>query len=429
MFGRKTQKSQFSAFADTDVIKALDKSQAVISFSPDGTILQANTNFLQTLGYQQNEIVGQHHRIFCDPTYVQSHEYAEFWSNLQAGEFQSGTYTRLTKNGQSVYIQATYNPIKNDAGSVVGVIKYAVDISIPTRKRNEAIARTQAVISFTPDGTIKDANQTFLDVTGYDLNDIVGRHHRIFCENTYTESADYKRFWSDLGKGVSKTGNFKRLAKNGQAIYLNASYNADYDLQGNVVGVTKHATDITTEVANRETTAEIAQATSAAVEEMNSAIADISASVQVARDGAEALVHSATGTKDIVEQLIASSETMAQTVEFVYTIADQINLLALNAAVEAARAGEAGKRFAVVAGEVKNLANSATNFTQTIAKEIETIQDISAKISGNTDQMIKKIGALQGDTDSIATATQEQVSVTNDIAHQIMDLADMVQTN
>ena len=162
---------------------------------------------------------------------------------------------------------------------------------------------------------------------------------------------------------------------------------------------------------------------------MNSAIADISASVQVARDGAEALVHSATGTKDIVEQLIASSETMAQTVEFVYTIADQINLLALNAAVEAARAGEAGKGFAVVAGEVKNLANSATNFTQTIAKEIETIQDISAKISGNTDQMIKKIGALQGDTDSIATATQEQVSVTNDIAHQIMDLADMVQTN
>ena len=120
---------------------------------------------------------------------------------------------------------------------------------------------------------------------------------------------------------------------------------------------------------------------------------------------------------------------MAQTVEFVYTIADQINLLALNAAVEAARAGEAGKGFAVVAGEVKNLANSATNFTQTIAKEIETIQDISAKISGNTDQMIKKIGALQGDTDSIATATQEQVSVTNDIAHQIMDLADMVQTN
>lgn len=257
----------------------------------------------------------------------------------------------------------------------------------------------------------------------------MGRHHRIFCENTYTESADYKRFWSDLGKGVSKTGNFKRLAKNGQAIYLNASYNADYDLQGNVVGVTKHATDITTEVANRETTAEIAQATSAAVEEMNSAIADISASVQVARDGAEALVHSATGTKDIVEQLIASSETMAQTVEFVYTIADQINLLALNAAVEAARAGEAGKGFAVVAGEVKNLANSATNFTQTIAKEIETIQDISAKISGNTDQMIKKIGALQGDTDSIATATQEQVSVTNDIAHQIMDLADMVQAN
>lgn len=243
MFGRKTQKSQFSAFADTDVIKALYKSQAVISFSPDGTILQANNNFLQTLGYQQNEIVGQHHRIFCDPTYVQSHEYAEFWSNLQAGEFQSGTYTRLTKNGQSVYIQATYNPIKNDAGSVVGVIKYAVDISIPTRKRYEAIARTQAVISFTPDGTIKDANQTFLDVTGYDLNDIVGRHHRIFCENTYTESADYKRFWSDLGKGVSKTGNFKRLSKHGQAIYLNASYNADYDLQGNVVGVTKHATD------------------------------------------------------------------------------------------------------------------------------------------------------------------------------------------
>lgn len=427
MFGRKTQKSKFSAFSDTDVIKALDKSQAVISFSPDGTILQANSNFLQTLGYQQNEIVGQHHRIFCDPAVVQSAEYAEFWTNLQAGEFQSGSYTRRHKNGQDVYIQATYNPITNDAGTVVGVIKYAVDISIPTKKRNEAIARTQAVISFTHDGIIKDANQTFLDVTGYDLGDIIGRHHRIFCESSYTETAEYKRFWSDLARGVSKTGQFKRLSKDGQAIYINASYNADYDLQGNVIGVTKHATDITNEVKNRQTTAEIAQATSAAVEEMNSAIADISASVQVARDGAESLVHSATGTKDIVEQLIVSSETMAQTVEFVYTIADQINLLALNAAVEAARAGEAGKGFAVVAGEVKNLANSATNFTQTIAKEIETIQEISSKISGNTDQMIKKIGVLQGDTESIATATQEQVSVTNDISHQIMDLADMVQ--
>lgn len=348
MFGRKVKKSEFSAFIDSQVISALDKSLAVISFTPDGIVLHANDNFQTTLGYSQNEILGQHHAIFCEDHYTKTDAYKQFWADLQDGQFQSGTFTRLNKHGERVYIQATYNPVFDQHGELIGVIKYAVDISIPTNKTREAIARTQAAISFNTQGYVIDVNQTFLDALGYKMEQVLGKHHKMFCAPSYTSSPNYKKFWSDLGNGQSQSGIFKRLRSDGSVIYIRAAYNPDYDLNGNVIGVTKNATDITQEREIKLESAEIASSTAAAVEEMNASIAAISRSLLVRQDNTQLLETSATDTTRVVNDLVTSSETMEKTVEFVYTIADQINLLALNAAVEAARAGEAGKGFAVV---------------------------------------------------------------------------------
>jgi methyl-accepting chemotaxis protein len=193
-----------------------------------------------------------------------------------------------------------------------------------------------------------------------------------------------------------------------------------------VIGVTKYASDITAEREMKMQSADIAASTAAAVEEMNASITEISRSLHITQENTQQLEISATGTKDVVKDLVSSSETMEKTVEFVYTIADQINLLALNAAVEAARAGEAGKGFAVVAGEVKNLANSATTFTQAIAKEIDTIKVINQKITGNMGGIIDRVTGLKDDTASIASAVTEQATVANDIAMRMSQLAEMV---
>ncbi len=426
MFGRKVKKSEFSAFIDSQVISALDKSLAVISFTPDGIVLHANDNFLTTLGYSQNEILGQHHAIFCEDHYTKTDAYKQFWADLQDGQFQSGTFTRLNKHGERVYIQAPYNPVFDQHGELIGVIKYAVDISIPTNKTREAIARTQAAISFNTQGYVIDVNQTFLDALGYKMEQVLGKHHKMFCAPSYTSSPNYKKFWSDLGNGQSQSGIFKRLRSDGSVIYIRAAYNPDYDLNGNVIGVTKYATDITQEREIKLESAEIASSTAAAVEEMNASIAEISRSLLVTQDNTQLLETSATDTTRVVNDLVTSSETMEKTVEFVYTIADQINLLALNAAVEAARAGEAGKGFAVVAGEVKNLANSATTFTQAIAKEIDTIKSINHKITYNMDGIIQRVTGLKDDTSSIASAVSEQAAVVNDITMRMTQLAQMV---
>ena len=429
MFGRKIKKSDYSAFTDVQVIRALDKSQAVISFAPDGTILSANENFLNTLGYSQNEILGQHHAMFCESHFAKSPEYRAFWEALQNGEFQSGSFTRLSKHGERVYIQATYNPIMNDHGEVIGVIKYAVDISVTTRKSREAIARTQAAISFNRSGIIVDVNDTFLHALGYSADEVLGKHNRMFCSPTYVATQDYAKFWRDLAAGQSQTGEFERIKSDGSKIYIRAAYNPDYDLNGNVIGVTKYATDITAERAVKMQSADIAASTAAAVEEMNASINEISRSLQVSQSNSLALKKSANSTTKVIGDLVASSETMEKTVEFVYTIADQINLLALNAAVEAARAGEAGKGFAVVAGEVKNLANSATTFTQAIAKEIETIKVINQKITQNMDGIIGSVASLNNDTETIASAVTQQAAVSSDIAHRMAQLANMVAMN
>ena len=233
------------------VLEALGRSQATIEFEPDGTILTANANFLGAMGYALDEVQGKHHRMFVDPAEAASVEYARFWSGLRDGEFRSSEFKRLAKGGREIWIQASYNPIFDEDGKVVKVIKFATDITEEKLKAADyegqisALSKAQAVISFDPKGQILDANENFLATVGYSLEEIAGQHHRMFCEPELASSAEYRRFWAELAAGEHKEGEFKRLAKGGRELWLQATYNPIFDPSGRVAKVVKFASDIT----------------------------------------------------------------------------------------------------------------------------------------------------------------------------------------
>lgn len=239
-------------------VNAIDRSQAVIEFDIDGTVRQANENFLSTMGYSLGEVVGKHHRMFCDREYVESDRYAQLWSRLRDGQFVSDEFKRITKTGREIWIQASYNPIFDVNGGVVGVVKFATDVTdsklrnIEFESKVNAIGRSQAIIEFSLDGTIICANENFLSATGYSLDEIVGKHHRIFCEPKYAASSAYREFWNCLANGEFSQGQFQRFDKRGDSIWIEASYNPVLDASGRPYKVVKFATDITEQVRQKE---------------------------------------------------------------------------------------------------------------------------------------------------------------------------------
>jgi methyl-accepting chemotaxis protein len=232
-------------------IAAITRSQAVIEFALDGTILMANENFLKAMGYGLDEIVGRHHRMFVDPDHAASDDYARFWRELGEGRFQAAEYRRFAKGGREVWIQASYNPVLDRAGRPVRVIKFATDITAQKTLAADhaakiaAISRVQAVIEFDLEGNVLAANENFLATLGYRLDEIQGQHHRMFCEPELARSEAYAEFWGRLRAGEFVAGEFKRLGKGGREIWIQASYNPILDPQGRPVKVVKFATDIT----------------------------------------------------------------------------------------------------------------------------------------------------------------------------------------
>jgi methyl-accepting chemotaxis protein len=232
-------------------VAAISRSQAMIEFDLDGIIVDANANFLAALGYERDEIVGRHHSLFVEPATRESTEYKEFWRRLRAGEFDSGEYRRLRKDGSEIWIRATYNPKLDAAGKPYGVVKFASDITRTKLQaadhagQIEAISRSQAVISFDLDGIILEANANFLDAMGYSAKEVVGQHHRMFVTPQEREGEDYRRFWQRLRNGEYVAAEFKRIAKGGREIWIQASYNPIFDLNGKPFKVVKFATDVT----------------------------------------------------------------------------------------------------------------------------------------------------------------------------------------
>ncbi len=246
--GRERQISQAMA---AGVVTAIDTSYAYIEFDTQGQVLKANDNFCSLLGYAESEIVGKHHRIFVDPAVVNSPAYRDFWDELNAGRTQADVFKRIARDGREVWIQATYAPVKDEAGRVVKVIKIATDVTQSKLDaanwsgQVQAIGKSQAVIEFDLSGRVLTANPNFLRTLGYTLDEIQGQHHSLFVEPAHAASPEYRMFWDKLGRGEYDAGQYKRLGKGGKEVWIQASYNPILDPAGKPLKVVKYATDIT----------------------------------------------------------------------------------------------------------------------------------------------------------------------------------------
>ncbi|MEM6960407.1 MAG: PAS domain-containing protein, partial [Myxococcota bacterium] len=235
------------AGSHSGLIDAIHRSQAVIEFLLDGTILTANQNFLNAMGYALEEVQGEHHRIFVEAGYARSAEYRAFWEKLAQGHYHSGEFKRLSKSRREVWIQASYNPVLDSSGRPHKIVKFATDITEQKLKTSntegqiDAIHRSQAVIEFEVDGTILTANENFLNAMGYSLQEVQGRHHRIFVEEEFARGPEYRAFWEKLAQGHYHSGEFKRLSKSGQEVWIQASYNPILDSDGRPIKVIKFA--------------------------------------------------------------------------------------------------------------------------------------------------------------------------------------------
>ncbi|MBV1910162.1 MAG: PAS domain S-box protein [Kangiellaceae bacterium] len=232
-------------------VEAIRRSQAVIEFDMQGTILDANDLFLQAMGYELSEIKGKHHSMFVEPEYRNSREYEAFWTDLRQGDFRTDEYKRIGNHGKEIWIQASYNPILDKNGKPYKVIKFATDVTEQKQVNADfngqvsAISKSQAVIEFNLDGIVLTANDNFLNAMGYKLDEIKGKHHSLFVDEEFKASDEYKSFWKSLNNGEYHAGEYKRIAKDGSEVWIQASYNPIMDLNNKPTKIVKYATDIT----------------------------------------------------------------------------------------------------------------------------------------------------------------------------------------
>jgi methyl-accepting chemotaxis protein len=410
---------------DAGKIAAMSRAQAVIEFNMDGTIVTANDNFLGAMGYALEEIRGKHHSMFVTPADRDSAAYREFWARLNRGEFQAAEYKRLGKGGKEIWILATYNPILNETGKPFKVVKFATDVTEQKLKAADndgqiaAIAKSQAVIEFNMDGTIRLANQNFLNAMGYSLAEIQGKHHSMFVDPDERNSPAYREFWDALNRGQYQAAEYKRIAKGDREIWIQASYNPILDLNGKPFKVVKYATDITAQAIGRqkaERARGLIESVAAGSEQMSASIREISQTMTKSKETATMATARVDSADQEALKLNSAAQAMGGIVQLIGNITGQINLLALNATIESARAGEAGRGFAVVASEVKNLANQAKQATDTISAEIEALNTVAGGVAGSLGAIKTAIAAVNEFIASTAAAVEEQSIVTNDMS-------------
>ena len=411
-------------------IQALHRAQAIIEFTLDGYILDANENFLRAMGYPRHEVIGQHHSMFIDEQTRDSEAYKAFWRRLGQGESECGVYKRLAKGEREVWIQCSYSAILDGHGHPCKVIKHAIDVTEEKMRaadmegRLAAIDRAQAVISFDLDGIILDVNDNFLKALGYRRDEVIGQHHRMFVDPQERESEGYRQFWQRLRHGEFHAGLFRRVRRNGADVWIQATYNPIFDMDGRPFKVVKYATDVTEQT-------HAVQQLQCALSLLSDTVPAIAGQAQNANRLAHEASSSASSGGSMVDQLVETidhinsrAQNMAEIIGLMDSIAFQTNILALNAAVEAAHAGEQGKGFGVVAQEVRALAMRSSQS----AKEIRDLVQNAIDSLADGSQRARQAGAAMHAIVTSAAEVNARVAQIADAAHsQASGIAQVTQ--
>jgi len=399
------------------VLAALSNSQAMIEFDLSGKILTANENFCRALGYELREIVGKHHSMFVEPAYASSAEYKAFWTKLSAGKFDQQQYKRVGKGGREVWIEASYNPVFR-RGKPVKVIKIATDITAQKLKSAEdagkidALSRAQAIIEFTPTGEILTANDNFLTALGYSPAEIQGKHHSMFCEADYSRSEAYKEFWRKFASGQLVADEFMRVGKGGRKVYIQASYNPIFDLNGKVFKVVKFATDVTARVENVEQLArcltnladgDLAQTIQKPFipslerlrADFNSASEKLKGAMATVAENAKAISAGSNEIRTAADDLAKRTEQQAASVEETAAALEEITTTVKDSSRRAEEAGQLvarARNHAEHSGQVVRDAIGAMDQIENSSREISNIIGVIDEIAFQTNLLALNAG-------------------------------------
>lgn len=401
-------------------LEAIKHNICFIQFTPDGTVTFINDMFASLMGYRSTDVLGQHHRTFCDKRYTETREYKQFWEILRAGKANHGVFPRLNRQGEKVWLRASYFPVMGESGQVVSVMKLAYDVTEAQvhKADNDAILRAlddyMAVIKFTPKGEIISANSNFCQAMGYQESELIGKQHKIFCfESFYAENP---RFWDDLSAGKKFSGRFERKDNQGNVKWIEAVYSPVYNELGGVDRVVKFAMDITQSVIQTDQAREAASSTST---ETASVTEEANRTLDRAVVTADKVAAEVSDVKTLSVDLETQAEEINRILTAIQSVADQTNLLALNAAIEAARAGEAGRGFAVVADEVRTLAGQTAEFS----KEISQVVSKNASL---INQLREKMNSVDALSSTNATEITELNAGVTEIRQGVEGLAEMI---
>jgi len=422
------QESQNAVHELQAIHSALNRAQAVIEFTLDGYITHANENFLAVMGYTLEEVVGQHHSMFCEPSFEQSAAYVDFWADLASGKIERAEYKRIGKGGREVLINASYNPVLDAEGRVHKIVKFATDVTAEKARTAElaglvdAMQKAQAVVEFDMDGLLVNANENFLNLMGYAIDDVRGEHHRVFCDDDYAASLAYRKFWQKLNRGEFDCGRYRRLGNNGKVVWIQATYNPILDLNGNPVKVVKFATDITEQVLLEQgcaARAEAEQRKVAVLLDLVARAADGDLTGETVVVGDEPLDQLSRGVmkmiadlRGVIGEVVGAAGKLSGSSR---TIADRSNVVAASAQALGATVEEMNASVDGLTASIGSIARSTTD-ANALAQATRNEAEVGAKAVAKTIEAMGLINQSSEDIGEIVKVIGEIASQTNMLA-------------